>query len=135
MLPYYSVFDNLAYSVNNGSVTLVGQVARPTLKSDAERVVKDVEGVENVKNEIHVLPPSPSDDRIRIAEFRAIYSDPALNRYAHQAVPPIHIIVDHGDVTLVGVVDNQSDKNIAAMRAKSVPGVFTVKDQLNVQQD
>jgi len=104
MLPYYNVFDNLAYRVDGGTVTLLGQVTRPTLKDDAERVVKRIEGVERVRNEIEVLPLSPNDDTIRIAEFRAIYGDPALNRYGHQAVPPIHIIVKNGNVTLEGVV-------------------------------
>src|ERR1700738_1167347 len=104
MLPYYSVFDNLAFRVDDGTVTLMGQVTRPTLKSDAENVVKHIEGVERVINKIEVLPPSPDDDRIRIATYRAIYGDPALNRYAHQAIPPIHIIVKNGNVTLEGVV-------------------------------
>jgi len=92
MLPYYGVFDNLAYSVNGYNVTLMGQVTRPTLKSDAERVVKDIEGVQTVTNNIQVLPLSPNDDRIRMAEYRAIYGQPSLNRYAMNAVPPIHII-------------------------------------------
>jgi hyperosmotically inducible protein len=132
MLPYYSVFDNLAYRVDDGTVTLMGQVTRPTLRDDAERVVKRLEGVERVKNEIEVLPLSPEDDRIRIAEFRAIYGDPALNRYAHQSVPPIHIIVKNGNVTLEGVVDNEADKNIAGIRANRVPGVFSVTNNLRV---
>ena len=132
MLPYYSVFDNLAYRVDDGTVTLIGQVTRPTLRDDAERVVKRIEGVERVKNEIEVLPLSPEDDRIRIAEFRAIYGDPALNRYAHQAIPPIHIIVKNGHVTLEGVVDNEGDKNIAGIRANGVPGVFSVTNNLRV---
>ncbi len=104
MLPYYGVFDNLAYSVNGGTVTLYGQVTRPTLKSDAGNVVKKIEGVTSVNNQIQVLPLSDMDDRIRMAEYRAIYSEPALNRYALQAVPSIHIIVDNGKVTLVGAV-------------------------------
>jgi hyperosmotically inducible periplasmic protein len=134
MLPYYNVFDNLAYRVDGGTVTLLGQVTRPTLKDDAERVVKRIEGVERVRNEIEVLPLSPNDDTIRIAEFRAIYGDPALNRYAHQAVPPIHIIVKNGNVTLEGVVANEADKNIAGIRANSVPGVFSVKNNLRVEK-
>jgi len=84
---------NLAFRVDGGTVTLFGHVTRPTLKDDAERVVKRIEGVEKVINKIEVLPLSPHDDEIRIAAYRAIYGDPALNRYAHQAVPPIHIIV------------------------------------------
>jgi hyperosmotically inducible protein len=134
MLPYYNVFDNLAFRVDGGTVTLIGQVTRPTLKADAERVVKSIEGVERVKNEIEVLPLSPADDAIRVAAFRAIYGDPALNRYAHQAVPPIHIIVKNGHVTLEGVVANEGDKNIANIRANSVPGVFSVTNNLRVEK-
>jgi len=94
MLPYYGVFDNLAYSVNGAGVTLYGQVTNPTLKTDAGNVVKKIEGVTKVDNRIEVLPLSPMDDQVRRAEYRAIYSEPALNRYAMQAVPPIHIIVE-----------------------------------------
>jgi hyperosmotically inducible protein len=134
MLPYYGVFDNLAYQVNGGTVTLLGQVTRPTLKSDAERVVKNIEGVDRVVNKIEVLPLSPMDDKARLAVYRAIYSDPALDRYAMRAVPPIHIIVKNGNVTLDGVVASQSDKNIAAMRAKGVPGIFSVTNDLRVER-
>jgi hyperosmotically inducible protein len=132
MLPYYSVFDNLAFQVNGNTVTLLGQVARPVLKSDAENVVKKVDGVEKVVNNIEVLPPSPADDRIRRAVFRAIYGDPALSRYGFGAVPPIHIIVNNGHVSLEGVVDNQSDSNIANIRARGVSGVFSVQNNLRV---
>lgn len=130
MLPYYSVFDNLAYKVDGNTVTLLGQVTRPSLKNDAGNVVKKIEGVEKVNNNVEVLPPSPSDDQIRRAEFRAIYSDPMLSKYAWGAVPPIHIIVKGGHVTLEGVVDNESDKNVAEIRAKSVSGVFSVTNNL-----
>jgi hyperosmotically inducible protein len=133
MLPYYGVFDNLAYRIDGGTVTLFGQVTRPTLKSDAENVVKNVEGVNRVVNNIEVLPVSSMDDRIRLAEYRAIYSQPTLNKYALQAVPPIHIIVKNGHVTLVGVVANESDKNVAGIQAKSVPGVFSVENNLQVE--
>lgn len=133
MLPYYGVFDNLAYKVEGGAVTLMGQVTRPTLKSDAENVVKKIEGVEKVVNEIEVLPLSPMDDRIRVAVYRAIYGQPALERYALQAVPPIHIIVANGHVTLVGVVATEADKNMAEIRAKGVSGVFSVTDNLMVE--
>jgi len=133
MLPYYGVFDNLAYRVNGSTVELFGQVSRPTLKSDAERVVKQIEGVEKVVNNIEVLPVSPNDDRLRLAAFRAIYGHPALNRYAIQAVPPIHIIVKNGHVTLEGVVANEADKNIANIQANSVPGVFSVTNNLRVE--
>src|SRR5579872_3431102 len=125
MLPYYGIFDNLSYQVNGSTVTLAGQVTRPTLKSDAENVVKRIEGVDRVINNIEVLPLSPDDDRIRMATYRALYGDPALNRYAIQAVPPIHIIVRNGHVTLEGVVATESEKNIAGIRANSVPGAFS----------
>lgn len=130
MLPYYGVFDNLAFKLDNGKVTLLGQVARPSLKKDAERAVKTVEGVESVDNQIEVLPTSPNDDRIRLATYRAIYGHTALNRYALQAVPPIHIIVRNGNVTLVGVVANEGDANIAKLQANGVPGVFKVESFL-----
>jgi hyperosmotically inducible protein len=135
MLPYYGVFDNLAFKVDpNGTVTLLGQVTRPTLKSDAENVVKDVEGVTKVVNQIQVLPLSSTDDRIRIAEYRAIFGQPGLDRYAMQAVPPIHIIVDNGKVTLEGVVANQGDKDRAGIQANTVPGVFSVTNNLRVEE-
>lgn len=134
MLPYYGVFDNLVYSVDGNNVTLRGQVTRPTLKSDAENVVKKIEGVEHVKNEIEVLPVSPNDDRIRRAVFRAIYGDPTLDRYAIQAVPSIHIIVKNGHVTLEGVVATEADKNIAGIRANGVSGVFSVTNNLRTEK-
>jgi hyperosmotically inducible periplasmic protein len=133
MLPYYGVFDNLAFRVDGNTVTLMGQVTRPTLKSDAEHVVKDIEGVERVNNEIQVLPLSPMDDRIRMAEYRAIFSQPGLDRYAMQAVPPIHIIVNNGKVTLEGVVANEADKNLAGIKANGVSGVFSVNNNLRVE--
>src|SRR2546425_7949701 len=105
MLPYYGVFDNLAYKVEGGTVTLLGQVTRPTLKSDAENAVKRIEGVERVDNQIQVLPLSSNDDRIRLAVYRAIYGQPGLDRYGLQAVPPIHNIVANGTGTLQGVLD------------------------------
>jgi hyperosmotically inducible periplasmic protein len=132
MLPYYSVFDNLAYKVQGNTVTLLGQVSRPSLKSDAENVVKKIEGVDSVQNNIEVLPPSPSDDQIRRAVYRAIYGDPQLSKYAWGAVPPIHIIVNGGRVTLEGVVDNETDKNVANIRARGVPGTFEVTNNLQV---
>jgi hyperosmotically inducible protein len=135
MLPYYGVFDNLAYRVNGYTVELYGEVTRPTLKSDAENVVKRIEGVEKVSNNIKVLPLSPNDDRIRLAVFRAIYGHTTLNRYALQAVPPIHIIVDNGNVTLEGVVGNKADADIANIQANSVPGVFKVTNNLRAEND
>ncbi|MBI1896594.1 MAG: BON domain-containing protein, partial [Acidobacteria bacterium] len=111
-----------------------GQVTRPTLKSSAERVVRDIEGVEQVINQIEVLPLSPNDDRIRLATYRAIYGHSALNRYALQAIPPIHILVRNGNVTLEGVVANESDKNIANIQANGVSGVFSVTNNLRVEK-
>jgi hyperosmotically inducible protein len=134
MLPYYGVFDNLSYRVDAGTVTLMGQVTRPTLKSDAEHVVQRIEGVTRVINNIEVLPLSPSDDRIRLAIYRAVYGQPQLNRYAMNAVPPIHIIVNNGKVTLEGVVANEGDKNIAGIQANQVPGVFSVQNNLQVER-
>jgi len=135
MLPYYGVFDNLTYRVGaDGTVTLQGQVTRPTLKSDAEHVVKDVEGVTRVVNDIEVLPVSPNDDTIRMALYRAIYASPQLNRYAMQAVPSIHIIVKNGNVTLEGVAANESDKNVASIQAKGVSGVFSVTNNLRLEK-
>jgi osmotically-inducible protein OsmY len=132
MLPWYSVFDNLAFQVEGDKVTLSGQVTRPTLKSDAEAAVKSIEGVASVVNNIEVLPVSVMDDQLRRAVFRAIYGEASLQRYAIQAVPPIHIIVKNGNVTLEGVVDNETDKNLANLRASQVPNVFSVKNNLRV---
>ena len=132
MLPWYSVFDNLAYQVDGDKVALYGQVTRPVLKSDAEAAVKSIEGVASVVNNIEVLPPSPMDDQLRRALYRAIYGDPGLSRYSIQAVPSIHIIVKNGNVTLEGVVDSETDKNLAGLRANQVPNVFSVKNNLVV---
>ncbi len=134
MLPYYSVFDNLSFRVNGNQVELMGQVTQPTLKSDAEGVVKRIEGVERVVNNLEVLPVSNFDDRIRIAEYRAIYRHAGLDRYAIQAMPPIHIIVKNGHVTLVGVVANVMDKNVAGIQANGVSGVFSVTNDLRVEK-
>jgi hyperosmotically inducible protein len=136
MLPFYGVFDNLAYKVSpDGTVTLLGEVSRPTLKSDAENAVKRIEGVEHVDNQIKVLPTSPNDDRIRRAVYRSIYGNDVLSQYALRAVPPIHIIVENGNVTLEGVVARQMDKQVAEMQAKSVPGVFAVTNNLRVEEE
>lgn len=132
MLPYYGVFDNLEFRVNGSVVTLLGQVTRPVLKSDAEGVVKRIEGVEYVKNQIKVLPLSSMDDRIRLAVYRAIYRQPALNQYALRAVPTIHIIVENGHVTLEGMVAREMHKNIANLQANIVSGVFSVTNNLRV---
>jgi hyperosmotically inducible protein len=132
MLPWYSVFDNLAYKVEGDKVTLYGQVTRPSLKSDAEAEVKSLEGVSAVVNNIEVLPPSPMDDQLRRAIYRSIYGESGLSRYSIQAVPSIHIIVKGGNVALEGVVDSEADKNLANIRASQVPNVFSVKDNLTV---
>jgi hyperosmotically inducible periplasmic protein len=135
MLPFYDVFDNLAYRVDGDKVTLFGQVVRPTLKTSAENVVKKIEGVGSVQNEIEVLPVSPNDDRLRLRLYRAIYSKAPLQRYSLRAVPPIHIIVKNGNVTLEGAVANEGDKNIAGIAANGVSGVFSVKNNLVVTKD
>src|ERR1700674_484455 len=132
MLPFLTVFDNLAYKVDGYNVTLLGQVTKPTLKSDAESAVKRIEGVEKIDNQIEVLPLSPMDDRLRQSLYRAIYGDPVLQRYAMPVLKPIRIIVKNGHVTLEGVVDSEADKNIAGMRANGVPGVFSVTNNLMV---
>lgn len=132
MLPFFGVFDNIAYKVEGGTVTLFGQVVRPSLKPDAENAVKRIEGVDHVNNQIEVLPPSPQDDRIRLALFRAIYRFPGLQRYELGVQKPIRIIVKNGHVTLEGVVDSQGDKNLAGLRANSVPGIFSVTNNLAV---
>jgi hyperosmotically inducible protein len=134
LLPYYGVFDNLAFKVDGGHVTLLGQVTRPTLKTDAEAAVKHIEGVTSVDNQLEVLPLSPNDDRIRLAVYRAVYRQASLSRYALQAVPPIHIIVKNGNVHLEGVVASEGDKNIAGIQAKTVSGVFSVDNNLRVEK-
>lgn len=132
MLPYYGVFDNLEFRVKDANVTLLGQVTRPTLKSDAGRVIAGIEGVKHVDNQIEVLPLSSMDDRVRIAVFRAVYGKAPLNQYALRAVPTIHIIVKNGHVTLEGAVARQSDKDIAKIAADGVSGVFSVTNNLRV---
>jgi hyperosmotically inducible protein len=134
MLPFYSVFDDLAYKVDGTTVTLIGAVTRPTLKTDAERAVKKIEGVEKVINQIEVLPLSPNDDRIRRAVYRAIYSQPGLDRYSLRAVPTIHIIVKNGNVTLTGAVASEADKNRAGIAANGVSGAFSVTNNIQVDR-
>jgi len=136
MLPFYGVFDNLSYKVDpDGTVTLLGQVARPVLKSDAENAVKRIEGVEKVVNNIEVLPTSGNDDRIRRAVYRAIYGNSVLSQYQLRAVPPIHIIVNNGHVSLEGVVARSMDKQVAGMQANGVSGVFSVSNNLRVEEE
>lgn len=134
-LPYYGVFDWLEYEVqNDGTVVLRGQVVRPTTKSDAGGRVKDIDGVSRVQNEIEVLPLSSQDDRLRVALYRAIYnSNSPLFRYATQSVPPIHLIVKRGHATLKGVVANRGDAQMAYVRARGVPGLFSVRNELIIE--
>ena len=132
MIPYYSVFDDLNYSIDNGVVTLSGDVTRPVVKDDAERSVKHLQGVTQVINNIRVLPLSSFDNRIRLAEYRTIFGFAGLYRYAMGTQPSIHIIVDNGHVTLMGVVNNEADKNVANIRANTVPGIFSVTNNLRV---
>ncbi len=132
MLPYLDVFDYLAYRVDGSTVTLIGQVTRPTLNSEAEKVVKSIDGVSKVDNQIEVLPVSPNDDRLRRALYKAIYGYPALSRYDLPVIKPIRIIVKNGNVTLEGVVDGQADKNLVNIRANGVHGVFSVTNNLRV---
>ncbi len=132
MLPFLDVFDNLAYKVDGYNVTLMGQVTNPTLKTDAERVVKSIEGVEHVDNQIEVLPLSPMDDRLRRRLFRAIYEYPPLQKYALGVQKPIRIIVKNGKVALEGVVDSKADKNLAGLRANTVSGTFGATNNLQV---
>lgn len=132
MLPYFGTFDNIAFKLNGYNVTLYGQVVQPSLKSDAEKVVRKIEGVEHVDNQIEVLPTSPNDDRLRRDLFVAIYRYGPLQHYGVGSNRPIRIIVNHGNVTLEGVVDRESDKNMAGLRANGVTGVFSVKNNLVV---
>ena len=133
LLPWYTVFDQLAYNVNGYTVTLTGAVVDPTLKSDAQNAVKHIEGVEKVVNQIQLLPNSPMDNQIRWAEYRKIYSQPSLSRYGIGNLQSIHILVDNGHVTLTVCVDCDAYKNVTIIQANSVPNVFSVKNELVVQ--
>lgn len=132
MLPLLDVFDNLQFKVEGNNVTLLGAVTRPSLKQDAESAVKRIDGVESVNNEIEVLPPSPNDDRLRMSLFQAIYGFPALRKYDLPVIKPIRIIVKNGHVSLEGVVDSEADKNMVGIRANTVPGIFSVTNNLQV---
>ena len=134
MLPYLNVFDDVSFRVDGNTVTLFGEVTKPVLKSDAENVVKRVEGVTRVENQIEVLPLSRFDDGIRLRTARAIYGYPALQRYGMGTQPSIHIIVKNGNVTLVGFVSTDMDKQLAFARANAVPGVFAVNNQLQIDK-
>jgi hyperosmotically inducible protein len=132
-LPFYSVFDHFTYQVQGDTVILSGEVTRPTLKTSAERVVARIEGVSRVENDIEVLPLSSFDNRVRRGVLYAVYGHPVLNRYALQSVGPIHIVVKNGNVTLEGVVSREMEKNVAFIQANSVPGVFSVTNNLRVE--
>jgi len=131
-LPYYGVFDNLEYKVEGDTVTLYGQVVKPTTRKDAERRVAKIEGVDHVINNIEVLPPSRFDDSIRARTYRAVFRSGGLYRYAMGANPSIHIVVKNGRVALEGVVSNRMDSQLAYMAATAVPGVFSVTNNLRV---
>jgi hyperosmotically inducible protein len=134
MLPWYGVFDRLNYEVNGTEVTLSGQVisGHATTKDEAGKFVKSIHSVTKVVNNIEVLPPSLFDDQIRRAEFRTVFSQADLGRYTMGAIPQVHIIVKDGHVSLEGIVMNQMDKNIAGIVANSVPGVFSVENNLRI---
>jgi hyperosmotically inducible protein len=134
MLPQLTIFDNLQYKVDGNKVTLMGQVRDAILKDSAEKTVKHIEGVDSVNNQIEILPASGNDDRIRREVARALFNDERLFRYSMGSVPPIHIIVKNGHVTLEGVVNSQADKDAANLRANGVPGVFSVENHLQVQK-
>lgn len=132
LLPYYNVFDNITFSVQGYNVTLMGEVTNGAVKSDAGNVVKQIEGVQHVNNQIEVLPPSTMDDGLRLRLYRAIYGFPSLEKYAMPVIKPIRIIVKMGRVTLEGVVDSQADKDMVNLRANTVPGIFSVTNNLRV---
>lgn len=132
MMPYYGIFDHLAFRVDGEQVTLLGEVNRPTLKAEAERRVKSVKGVELVDNQIRILPLSPFDDRLRVASVRTLFGHPGLSRYSLGALPPIHFIVENGVLTLKGSVMNEMDRNLAGILANGIPGAFAVNNELVV---
>ena len=134
MYPYYSIWDDISFRVNNGQVELMGAVNQPYKKADVQRLVQRVAGVTAVTNDLKVLPLSNFDDRLRLQVARAIYRDPVLSRYALQAVGPIHIIVDNGRVTLTGVVSTEMERNVAGMRASGAGLSFgAVTNNLQVE--
>lgn len=133
VIPYLSVFDHIAFTLDGINVTLTGQVVRHTLKTDAEAAVKNIEGVGSVVNQIEELPASAADDDLRNEVYRAIYEDATLSRYAVEELPSIHIIIKNGTVTLEGQVESEADKNRATARAGFVANVASVKNELVVQ--
>ena len=136
MLPYGNVFDYMTFTVDaNGTVTLAGEVTNPVVKSDAANAIKRIEGVEHVNNQIQVLPVSFMDNGLRVRLFRTIYGYPALEKYGVGVNKSIRIIVVNGHVTLKGIVNNETDRDIAFIRANGVPGIFSVDNQLKVVKD
>ncbi|MDQ6653347.1 MAG: BON domain-containing protein [Acidobacteriota bacterium] len=135
MLPYYGVFDNLAYSIDGGQVTLHGQVVRPSTRSDAGRSVAGIQGVTEVVNNIQVLPLSSFDDSIRVRTYRALARTSGLYRYFMGTNPSLHIVVERGNITLAGVVSGKMDKQLAYMTARGVPGAFSVTNDLQIEGD
>jgi hyperosmotically inducible protein len=134
MLPYFNVFDDLSFRVDNGTVTLFGKVTDPVVKRDAASAIKHLEGVARVENQIEVLPLSPFDNRVRLQTYRAIYGYGPLQRYGLGTQPPIRILVKNGHVTLAGIVATEADRNLAFIRANGVPGVFSVTNDLRIER-
>ena len=134
MVPYLGVFDNVNYQVDNGVVTLSGQVVDPVRKSDIANVVKSIPGVTAVNDQIEVLPLSPMDNQIRARTLRTLLRSAPLDKYFQGVQPSIRIIVKNGDVTLAGVVINSGDRQIAYMAANGVPGVFSVTNNLRTER-
>lgn len=132
MMPWYGVFDHISFRTDGQTVTLMGAVHRPTLRDEAERRVKAIEGVQAVDNQIRVLPLSPMDDRIRLAAYRTLFSNPMLQRYALGALPAIQIVVDRGTLTLYGTVSSEAERNVAGILASGIPGVFEVRNEIVV---
>lgn len=134
MYPRYSIFDNIRFFVDEGRVELLGDVSEPYKKADLGRIAQHVAGVSSLSNELKVLPPSPMDERLRMQVARAIYRDPVLSRYGMESLPPIHIIVDNGRVTLEGVVSTDMEKNVAGLRANAAGLSFgQVQNNLQVE--
>jgi hyperosmotically inducible protein len=133
-LPYFDVFDNIELRLDGYTLTLSGQVTKPSLKAEAESALREIEGVERVVNNIEVLPLSPNDDRLRMATYHAIYGFSPLLRYAMPPLKPIRIIVKNGNLSLEGVVDTEADRNLVRIRANGVSGLFSVTNNLRVER-
>jgi hyperosmotically inducible protein len=131
-LAWYGVFDDIGYKIDDGVVTLTGEVRTYPVQNSAISAVKGIEGVERVVDNIEVLPLSPYDDNIRVRAYNAIFGYPALSRYALNARPPIRILVNRGNITLTGVVNNELDRKLVEMRIQSLPGVFSVTNNLRL---